>query len=906
MATTNWHARSAEEVLSNLDSSSAGLSSAEAVKRLDNHGLNELTVQKSTSPLTIFLNQFKDLMVVILIIATIISAALGEYIDAIVIVIIVILNSILGFFQEYRAEKALLALKRMSAPRAAVLREGKEITIPARELVPGDVIILRTGDMVPSDCRLIESANLKVNEAALTGESQAVKKNFEMICKNEAFIGDMGNMVFSSTTVEYGRGRAVVVRTGMHTEIGHIAEMMRSEKFEQTPLQVKLEKMGRQIALAILVICIAVFLVETIRYGTEEILEIFMVAVSLAVAAIPEGLPAVVTISLALGLQRMIKRNVLIRRLPAVETLGSTTVICSDKTGTLTMGVMNIKLMRTLEGTYDVDGQGYEPKGNFSMNGNTIDPGSDIVLKQLLKTGALCNDSKLVHDENVWTIQGDSTEGAFLVAARKAGLVLEELNKDFPRVGENSFDSEKKFMTTINRNNSGRFMAFTKGAADRVLPLCDRKMVGGNIQPITEEDAAKIIQMNEEMASSAYRVLALAYTESEQPITPKDAEKDLIFLGLVGMIDAPRVEAIEAIAKCRKAGIRVVMITGDHKLTAVAIARQMGIANEKSLAFTGVELNAMSDEELYKIVGKVAVYARVSPEHKMRIIKAWKKRGEIVAMTGDGVNDAPALKRADIGIAMGITGTDVTKEAADMVLTDDNFASIVHAIEVGRGIYDNIRKFVRFMLSTNFGEVLIIFLSSILGMPLPLIAIQILWINLITDGLPAISMGLEPTEAGVMNRKPKDPKKSIFSGGITYHIVWVGMLMTIGTLGLFVYGLGSDPDANLTKARTMAFLTIAFFQLWHVLTIHIEKDTVLSRKFFANPYLLVAVAISAILQLMVVYIPQLASIFKVEALPVYELSLCILVASSVFFAVEAEKYFRRRGETKKRIQKRRI
>ncbi|MDO9538317.1 MAG: calcium-translocating P-type ATPase, SERCA-type [Thermoplasmata archaeon] len=896
MATANWHAQSAEKSLFGLGSESTGLSSADAVKRLEKHGPNELTVQKSTSPLTIFLSQFKELMVIILIIATVISAALGEYVDAIVIIIIVILNSILGFFQEYKAEKALLALQQLSAPHAAVLRGGKEISIPARELVPGDIIILRTGDMVPADCRLIDSANLKVNEAALTGESQATKKNFDILCDQNAFIGDMGNMVFSSTTVEYGRGKAVVANTGMHTEIGRIADLIRGQEFEQTPLQVKLDKMGKQIGLAILAICIAVFVVEIIRFGTEEILEIFMVAVSLAVAAIPEGLPAVVTISLALGLQRMIKKNALIRRLPAVETLGSTTVICSDKTGTLTRGVMNIKMIKTLETEYEVDGEGYEPKGNFSTNGNIVKPDSDMVLNRLLMAGTLCNDSKHIQEDGVWTIQGDSTEGAFLVAARKAGLVPEELNKEFPRIGENPFDSDKKFMTVINNDISGQFMVFTKGAADRVIPLCSKKMVGNSTQPLTDDDAARIIKMGEDMASGAYRVLALAYLESEQPITTDDAEKNLIFLGLVGMIDAPRIEAIEAIAKCKKAGIRVVMITGDHKLTAVAIARQMGIADDKSHAYTGVELNDMTDEDLYKIVDKVAVYARVSPEHKMRIVSAWKKRGQIVAMTGDGVNDAPALKKADIGIAMGITGTDVSKEAADMVLTDDNFASIVQAIEIGRGIYDNIRKFVRYMLSTNFGEVLVIFLSSLLGWPLPLIAIQILWINLVTDGLPAVSLGVEPSEAGVMDRKPRNPKDSIFSGGMIYHIVWVGALMTIGTLGIFAYGLGDDHEANLTRARTMAFLTIAFFQLWHVLAIHIEKDTVLSKKFFANPYLLVAVAVSAILQLMVIYVPYLSSIFQTMALPMYEFTLCVLVSSSVFFAVETEKAIRRRKD----------
>jgi Ca2+-transporting ATPase len=904
MKNTDWCTLPPPEVLSRVSSSASGLSSNEASSRLKSGGYNELEVKAATSPLKIFLSQFGNVMVIILIIATIISALLEEYIDAFVIFIIVILNSVFGFVQEYKAEKALKALQAMAAPQATVIREGRETLIPARELVVGDIVALHTGDMVPADMRLIEGYNLKINESTLTGESGAVRKNASNVLKEGTYLGDKDNMAFSSTVVEYGRGTGVVIATAMKTEIGKIAEMIRSEQLDETPLQVKLQKLGKVLGIAILIICAVVFIVELLVTGYSEIddiLELFMVAVSLAVAAIPEGLPAVVTIALALGLQRMVKKHALVRRLPAVETLGSTTVICTDKTGTLTKGVMNIRLIKTLDKTFEVTGEGYEPKGEFLHEGKPIPPTSNSHLAKILIAGALCNDSKLVCEVKEWKIQGDSTEGAFVVAAMKAFMDPQTLSSKHPRVAENPFDSDRKRMSTIHKTESGGSIVYVKGAIDSVLPFCSQVMHEGRVVPLNDATKTKIIQMNEEMASQAYRVLALAYKESPGNITPEDAECNLVFLGLAGMIDAPRSEAIRAIQSCRKAGIRVVMITGDHKLTAVSIARQMGIATEGSLTLTGVELDKMTDSQLAEVVEKVSVYARVSPEHKMKIVDAWKKRGHIVAMTGDGVNDAPALKRADIGIAMGITGTDVSKEAADMVLTDDNFASIVEAVEEGRGIYDNIRKFVRYMLSTNSGEVLVIFIASLLSFPLPMIAIQILWINLLTDGLPALSLSMEPAESGIMNRKPRNPKESIFAGGMSYHIIWVGALMTIGTLGLFWWGLGwsngadlVEGDPILTKARTLAFFTIALFQLWHVLAIHVEYDTVISRKFYVNKYLLAAVGISALLQLMVIYIQPLADVFKVAPLALPDLLICILVASTVFFAVEMEKAYRRR------------
>ena len=903
MAKTHWHTLESDQAMEKLKSGPEGIEANTAKSRLDKYGPNELAVQKGTSPLTIFLSQFKDLMVIILIIATIISAALGEWIDTIVILIIVILNSLFGFFQEYKAEKALLALQKMSAPQAAVIRDGKEVLIPARELVPGDIIILRTGDMVPADARLFESVNLKVNESALTGESKAVVKDFGVLCQEDAFVGDMENMVFSSTMVEYGRGKAVVVRTGMNTEIGRIAQLIRGEQLEQTPLQQKLDKMGRQIGALILLICGLVFVVELIRSGGQNVLELFMVAVSLAVAAIPEGLPAVVTISLALGLQRMVKRHALIRRLPAVETLGSTTVICSDKTGTLTMGVMNIKLIKTLDRSYEVEGEGYEPVGEFSVGGEVIDPGTDATLKQLLMAGALCNDSTLEEEGGRWAIKGDSTEGAFLVAAQKAGMGHGLLNEEFPRIAENPFDSDRKYMTTINNDIAGNFKVFAKGATDRLLTHCTRKLEGGTVQPLTEDDVKKIHEMNDDMASHAYRVLALAYKESDDNIGPEDAESDLIFIGLAGMIDAPRKEAIAAVKECKKAGIRVVMITGDHKLTAIAIARQMGIAGPNSEAFTGQELNKMSDEELFKHVERIAVYARVSPEHKMRIINAWRKRGHIVAMTGDGVNDAPALKKADIGVAMGITGTDVSKEAAEMVLTDDNFASIVHAVEEGRNIYSNIRKFVSFLLSCNVGEVLTIFIATLLfsfSEPF-LFPLQILWMNLVTDGLPALALGLEPPDPDAMEHPPKDPDEPPINRQMLASIMVVGIIVAAGTLIAFLWkydaSLTEGTDAwntMMEEARTIAFTTIVLFQMSYVISARSLQLPIYKIGFWTNKYLLAAAGGSVLLQMMVVYVPFFQDIFRTTALPLEDWYVIVPMALSVFVIMEIVKFVRMR------------
>jgi len=895
MAETHWHTLTEDEALSRLSSGMSGITTNEAKGRLEKYGPNELTLQKGTSPLIIFLSQFKDLMVIILIIATIISAALEEYIDSVVILIILILNAIIGFTQEYKAEKAIMALQALAAPNATVIRNGKELSVPARELVVGDIILLQTGYMVPADCRLIEAINLKVNESSLTGESKAVNKNVNGVCDEKSFLGDRFNMVFSSTTVEYGRGMAVVTATGMDTEIGHIADMIRKVEFEPTPLQLKLEKLGKQIGVAILAICALVFVVEFIRSGGQNVLNILLVSVSLAVAAIPEGLPAVVTISLAIGLQRMLKKRALIRRLPAVETLGSTTVICSDKTGTLTKGVMNIRLIKTLDDTYDVTGEGYEPEGQFTIDDVPVIISEDSTLSTLLTAGAMCNDSKLEKEDGQWVVHGDSTEGAFIVAASKAGIDKTDVMKQIPRYAENPFDSERKRMSTVHKDSSGNCLVYVKGAMDSVLPCCTKKMVDGSVQSLDDNDKARIEEMNASMANNAYRVLALAYKDSECQIDTKDAESNLIFIGLVGMIDAPRKEAIHAIQECRKAGIHVVMITGDHKLTAMSIARQMGIASKDSLTLTGAELDNMSEEELFDVVEKVAVYARVSPEHKMKIVDAWKKHGQIVAMTGDGVNDAPALKLADVGIAMGITGTDVSKEAAEMVLTDDNFASIVGAVEEGRRCFDNIRKFIKYTLTSNSGEIWVMLSGPFLGMGLVLLPLQILWINLVTDGLPGLALAFEPSEKDTMRRPPYHPEENIIDKRMKYHIVWVGLLMGIISLsiGFWAWHCEADPVTN-TMWQTMIFTTLTLSQMGHVMAIRSGRDSLFTVGAFSNMKLIAAVSLTFVLQLMVIYMPSMQQIFKTVSLPLDVLIICLALSTVVFWGVELEKFIYRR------------
>ena len=898
-----WWNLSFSETAKKLGTAPEGLSDEEAARRLDRYGLNELVETARTSPLKIFLRQFLSLMVIILIIAAVISAAIGmvkeegmeEMYDAIVIMIIVILNAVFGFVQEYKAEKAILALKAMAAPQATVLRNSELALIPARELVPGDLVSLKTGDRIPADCRIKEESNLRVNEASLTGESVPISKHSAPV-PGDVIVGDRKNMVHTGTTVEKGRAISIVVATGMQTELGTIAEMVQTEPDKRAPLQDKLDKMGKQIAIGVLFACLAVFLVGSIR--SADYTGMLLVAVSLAVAAIPEGLPAVVTISLALGLQRMAKRHALIRKLPAVEALGSTTVICSDKTGTLTKGEMNIRRVYADGTTFLVSGDGFEPAGKFYKDGEEIDPRKISGLKELITTGILCNDSSLKEEDGHYKVFGDTTEGTLIVLGLRADFDVGKVQEENPRKKDIPFTSERKLMTTIHSVDRER-IAHAKGAPERILEKSSRALIHGEIVQMTEEMRNQILELNEQWASEAFRVLALAYRPLPadlKEIDEKTVETDFVFLGMVAMMDLPRKDAIEAIAKSKRAGIRVVMITGDHKLTAEAIAKQMKIAEDDYLVVTGVELEKMSNEELEDQVESIAVYARVSPEHKIRIVSALKERGHVVAMTGDGVNDAPALKRADIGIAMGITGTDVAKEAADMVLTDDNFASIVKATEEGRGIYDNIRKFVAYLLSANVGEVLVMFMATLIFAEpelLPfLIPIQILWINLVTDGLPALALGVDPIPGDIMERKPRDPKENPINREMFFMIVLVGIIMLVGTLGIFQ--LHRHLGYGVTEARTVAFTTLVMFQLFFVFSVRSPRQPLNLAGFLANPKLILAVLVSASLQLIVVYLPPLHAVFDTASIGILEWVLILLVSSSVIFIIEGYKVVRSR------------
>ncbi|MBW3012489.1 calcium-transporting P-type ATPase, PMR1-type [Candidatus Woesearchaeota archaeon] len=854
-------------VFSELGSSKNGLSPEEAATRLEKYGRNEITKKHEISKLKIFLEQFKDFIIWILIIATIISAVLGEWVDALAIGIILLLNALLGFIQEYKAEEAIEKLKQLASLKAFVFRNGQEMEIDATEVVPGDIILLTEGDKVPADARLFEQHSLYSQEAALTGESMPVSKNTDVLEK--AAVADQANMVFAGTVVTRGNGKAVVVRTAMDTELGKIATLIEETKQPPTPLQVKLDHFGKLLGILVLAIAAVVFVVGVVR-GFPAF-EMFLAAVSLAVAAIPEGLPAVVTITLALGVQRMIKRNTLVRRLPSVETLGSTTVICSDKTGTFTHNEMTVQKVYVDDKIINVTGSGYEPKGKFSETPEG--------LKQLLKIGVLCNDANIDESGKVF---GDPTEAALIVSAMKLGIGKRELENENPRVDEIPFSSERKRMTTVHKV-AGKKFAFVKGSPEVIVERCSKILENGKARYITPVDKKKILDKNDEFASQALRVLGFAYKEVEAQ-TP---ESNLIFVGLQAMIDPARNEAIIAVNQCRNAGIKVVMITGDHKLTARAVADQLGIIGR---ALTGQELDKLNDKELYNIVDDVSIYARVNPIHKVKIVEALKKRGHIVAMTGDGVNDAPSLKKADICVAMGITGTDVSKEAADMILVDDNFASMVAAVEEGRGIYDNIEKFIQYLLSCNMGEVLTIFVAIILGLSLPLIALQILLMNLLTDGLPALALGIEPKEEGIMARGPRKPGKKIVDAPALVNMLIFGLIMMAGTLFMFQF---ARPEQNLNYARTVAFTTLVFFQMFHVLNSRSLTHSIFKIGFFSNWKLWAAIAVSVLIQVAVIYVPGINSVFQTVPLLWQDWLYIMLVASSIFFIREIWKLFRK-------------
>ncbi|QNK54636.1 calcium-translocating P-type ATPase, SERCA-type [Paenibacillus sp. PAMC21692] len=879
MEQLKWHQYGVNDLTERLGSSlQEGLKPSAAAERLEENGANELTEGKRVPPILLLLNQFKDFMVLILMGATLISGLLGEYLDAITIIAIIVINAVLGFVQEFRAERSLRALKELSAPSAKVLRGGELITIAARELVAGDIVYLESGDRVPADVRLIETNSCYAEESALTGESVPVGKYAAPIPDGDLPLGDQRNIGFMGTMLTRGTAKGIVVRTGMETEMGKIAGLIQSTESMETPLQHRLEQLGKLLIMVAIGLTIMV-VVAGILHG-QPAYGMFLAGVSLAVAAIPEGLPAIVTIALALGVQRMIKRKAIVRKLPSVETLGCASVICSDKTGTLTQNKMTVTNVWLSDRRLEVSGEGYDPTGAIYENGKAIDPKHDLHLKRLLQVGALCNNAQVERVEepsgkrrrgaaaepvSEWRLKGDPTEGALAVLAAKLGSSAKSLETLYQRVKEFPFDSERKRMSVIVSHQGGRLIC-TKGAPDVLMEHCSYVLWDGKVVPFTSTLKRKCAEAGEAMAGSALRVLGLAYKDvrpAEKVETEDDAEQGLVFIGLAGMIDPPRREVKDAIATCRRAGIKTVMITGDHQLTAEAIAGQLGIMSRGAVSVTGKQLEEMTDEELEKRADDISVYARVSPEHKLRIVKALQRRGHTVAMTGDGVNDAPAIKAADIGIAMGITGTDVSKEASALVLSDDNFSTIVAAIEEGRGIYENIRKFIRYLLASNVGEIMVMFLAMMAGLPLPLVPIQILWVNLVTDGLPAMALGVDQAEKDLMQQKPRQAKENIFARRLGWKIISRGILIGLCTLGAFWITLvaeGNDPQGLMT-AQTVAFATLVMAQLIHVFDCRSSRS-IFHRNPFQNKYLVLAVLSSLLLMVGVLYIEALQPIFK--------------------------------------------
>ena len=916
----SWFNKSKEEIEKEFETSEQeGLSKEQVEKKREQYGFNELKAKKKKSLFVKFLEQFKDFMIIVLIVAAIVSGIVGYMegegiTDSIIILIVVVVNAIIGVVQESKAEKSLEALQKLSSHVAKVVRNGKVEVVASRELVPGDVVVLDTGDYVPADLRIIESANLKSQESSLTGESVPVDKNAEVIQDEKVGIGDRTNMLFSSSLITYGRGKGIVVETGMNTEVGKIATIINDTEGTATPLQMKLNKLGKTLGIAALAICVVIFVIG-IAYG-KDVIDMFMTAVSLAVAAIPEGLAAVSTIVLAIGVQRMVKKNAIVKKLPAVETLGSATVICSDKTGTLTQNKMTVqkvfvngKVLGVASGS---------AKENSTEESNTskvfsVANNNALTESKLMNICILCNDTKIGENN---TLTGDPTETALVDLGFKINLDVEQILKT-PRVKEVPFDSDRKLMTTVNKVGD-KYIAYTKGGIDELLAHCTRYEINGEIRNDLAEYRKEIDKYNVEMAKDALRVLAMAYKELDHEPTEeemKTIEDDLIFVGMVGMIDPPREEVKHAVEKCKTAGIKTVMITGDHKITAVAIAKSLGILENEEEAITGAELEEMSQEDLTKNIRNYSVYARVSPEHKVRIVKAWQANGEIVAMTGDGVNDAPALKTADIGCAMGIVGTDVSKEAADVILTDDNFATIVSSVEEGRRIYDNILKAIQFLLSSNVGEIVALFIailitpwiSSTFGIDVNLIEvllpIHILWINLVTDSLPALALAVDPAEDDVMNRKPKK-QKGIFTKGMSWRVVYQGVMIGLLTLAAFIIGLATPDDQlptmvkidnaiysaeeveNLEEAlasgeaeivekqevkveigQTMAFVVLAFSELVHVFNIRNNKKSIFKTHPFNNKILLGAIGLSALLMLVILFVPALRHLFSIPVLP---------------------------------------
>ncbi len=886
-----WHTMESAQVLARLESDvERGLTGEEAARRLAEVGPNELRAKKRRGALRMLAGQFRETMVLLLVGASAVSYLVGDVKDTVVILAIVVLNVVLSFVQEYRAERAVEALKRMAVPAVKVVRGGEHHMLEAPQLVPGDVVFLEAGGAVPADARLVEVANLKVEEAALTGESLPVEKAEPPLDDPSCPLGDRHNMVHRGTTVTYGRATAVIVATGMQTELGRIARLLAEVPKEETILERRMDQLGKRLAVLALGLVGLIFLLGLLR--GFEVSEMLLTAITLAVAAVPEGLPAVVTIALALGARRMAQRNALIRRLPAVETLGSVTIICSDKTGTLTQNRMRVEVLEVAGDRLEVSGQGDLPEAHASL------------YRTLLVGGALCNDAEIQREGEAETGKeglGDPTEVALLGAAARFGFSKEELEERLPRTAEVPFSSERKRMLTVHRV-SGRdalllphpapFAAFCKGAVDSLLEVSESVLDGERTEPLDGSWRERIEGANAELSSRGCRVLAVAV--KGLPQAPEKAgeqlERDLCFVGMLAMTDPLRPEAAEAVDRARAAGIRTLMITGDHPLTAKAIAGQLGMYREGDEVLTGRQVESMSEADLQSRVEEVSVYARVSPEHKLRIVGALQSRGQIAAVTGDGVNDAPALKKADIGVAMGKVGTDVAKEAADAVLLDDDYATIVAAVEEGRTIYDNIRKFVRYLLSTNLGELWTMMLGLLAGLPVPLLPLQILWINLVTDGLPALALGVEPAEPDVMKRPPHPPGESVFARGLGRHILWVGLLMGLLCFGVQYLSL----ERGLDHWRTLVFTTLALAQMAHVLAIRSESQSLFTQGLFSNPWMLLAVGSTLVLQLLVIYWPPLQEIFETQPLSPAELALTAAVASVVFAAVEVEKWWRRR------------
>ncbi|MEM2101948.1 MAG: HAD-IC family P-type ATPase [Candidatus Bathyarchaeia archaeon] len=901
-----WHAQKVEEVFRNLGTSERGLTNAEAEKRLGEHGANELVEEKRMTKLALLIHQLKNPLIAVLFAAALISLLAGKTIDTLVVVIVIVFNTSIGFFQEYKAEAALQALKTMAAPEAEVIRNCPEaggcleMRVKTREIVPGDIILLDSGDKVPADIRIFEAINLEIDESMLTGESSPVRKTTEPLSV-ELSVADRKNIAFSGTIVTQGRGKGVVIATGMKTEIGKIASLIKETEKAETPIQKRTIDLSRKLGLFALFASGIVLAISLLR--GFEFYETFLFALAAAVSAIPEGLPAVMTITLAVGVNRMAKRNAIIRKLQAVDTLGSATAICTDKTGTLTTNQMTVQRIFVDNRMVNVTGVGYAPEGHFEVEGKVIDLAKDKAVGLLLQIGALCNDSRLRHHEIKegfrWEIFGDPTEGALVVVAAKAKLEKNELEEKFPRVDEIPFNPKERYMATFHKTSEKSLSAYVKGAPETILEMCSEILEAGETKKLTQQKREDLLKLSTQMASEALRVLAIAYQTIEtekvdyfkEELSHKRAK--LVFVGLAGMIDPPRPEAKAAVQLCRSAGIKVVMATGDHVLTGEAIAKEVGILEAGSRVLSGVDLDRMSDEELDSVIEQTSVFARVSPAHKYRIVESLRRKGHIVAMTGDGVNDAPALKAAEIGVAMGITGTDVTKETADMVLTDDNFATIVNAVEEGRVVFENIRKVVKYLIATNTGEIITILAALILlpGAPLIFTPVQILWVNLVTDGLLDVTLAMEPKEEDVMDQPPRKPTEKIINRNIMINTIYVGIFMMIGTLWVFSKEWS---NGDIIRAQTLSFTALAMFQVFNSLNCRSRTKSVFKLGLFTNKYLFGAIAASVSLQVLATILPPFQVALGTIPLSIWDWLTIVLVSSSVFFADELRKFVRSR------------